>query len=77
MVIGGGGVIAAIKNKKCMRIFKEAGAVGKGNARKLEALGLTNTVVISRLVKLNSLAVSEEGYYVTEKCADSKWFAGL
>lgn len=66
-----------VQNHKHLSVLKNAGAVGKDNAKSLSELGMVENAVIKRLLKLNVIATCDGKYYITDEYTQTTQYKSL
>lgn len=68
---------AMVQNHKHLSVLKNAGAVGKDNAKTLHELGMEENIVLKRLLKLNAIASCDGKYYITDEYTHTTQYKNL
>lgn len=58
---------AVVKRKRLIGKFKEAGAVGEGNAKSLDEIGIKMDLVLKAFLSRKMVIADGEKYYLDEK----------
>lgn len=66
-----------VQNRKHLKLFKDAGAIGRANAITLDEIGISENIVIKRLINLNALEKDGNLYFVTDKFATTRRFKNV
>lgn len=66
---------ATIRNKRVMRKFHDAGAIGSGKAVAAEDMGLKDNMIMERFVRAGFLARVGEKYYIPEEFTKTRRYA--